>query len=200
MGAGNLDYYSKAYIANLDWYVDGYASNETYGEYSADNYVDSLISNYENRESEDKPMFMYYAAQSVHSPLEVDEEWLDLYEDVDFDGDDDRKTMLAMVSQFDDGIGRLLDAIDLDNTIVIFSGDNGGGSNMGSSNYPYRGQKSGHFEGGIKTHGFIYPADALPVEAGSTNFHIMDWIPTLQGGFYRFVSGPGDKFFEISIY
>ena len=67
---------------------------------------------------------MYYAAQSVHSPLQVDQQYLDMYADVDFNGDDDRKTMLAMMTQFDAGIGRLLDSIDLENTIVIFSGDN----------------------------------------------------------------------------
>jgi len=39
----------------------------------------------------------------------------------------------------------------MENTVIIFTSDNGGQSKFGASNYPYRGNKSYFYEGGKKT-------------------------------------------------
>jgi len=38
----------------------------------------------------------------------------------------------------------------MENTVIIFTSDNGGQSRVGASNYPYRGNKSYFYEGGKK--------------------------------------------------
>ena len=52
----------------------------------------------------------------------------------------------------DEGIGNLTrvlkSTVMWDNTIIIFSTDNGGISTKGGSNIPLRGEKGTHFEGG----------------------------------------------------
>ncbi|WP_414753704.1 sulfatase [Anabaena sp. CCY 9910] len=69
-------------------------------------------------------------------------------------------TYAAMVKSLDDGVGRVLDALEAsgqaDNTLVIFTSDNGGErfSNFG----PFRGQKASLYEGGIRVPAIIrYP-------------------------------------------
>jgi len=39
----------------------------------------------------------------------------------------------------------------MENTVIIFTSDNGGQSKVGASNYPFRGNKSYFYEGGKKT-------------------------------------------------
>ena len=53
----------------------------------------------------------------------------------------------------DDAVGEVVDTLTakgmLDNTVIIFSSDNGGSNSQGASNYPLRGQKATYFQGGI---------------------------------------------------
>jgi arylsulfatase A-like enzyme len=81
-----------------------------------------------------------------------------------------RRTYAAMVSAMDDGIGRLLDKIYQlhieKNTIIFFLSDNGGPiSDNASSNFPFRGQKSDFFEGGIHVPFAVQWTDHLPAGA-----------------------------------
>ena len=89
----------------------------------------------ENNEEED-PFFLYLAYQSPHMPLQVDPKYLELYPN---ETDISRKTYLAMVSSMDDSIGRIVENMKrfaytkdgsertlFDDTIFIFSSDNGG--------------------------------------------------------------------------
>jgi arylsulfatase A-like enzyme len=66
-----------------------------------------------------------------------------------------RKTYAAMVSAVDDGVGKLLDKLDIlgieDNTIIFFLSDNGGPeATNGSDNGPLREGKSSVYEGGFR--------------------------------------------------
>ena len=98
--------------------------------------------------------------------------------------DETAQVHYAMVCYMDQQIGRVLDALDdlglSDNTLVLFSSDNGAGKGRGGSCGPLRGWKHTLYEGGIRVPLIVrWPGQ---VAAGRVDEHsvlnICDFIPT----------------------
>ncbi len=93
-----------------------------------------------------------------------------------------QKTYITMVQSLDANIGRVLQALDVqglaENTIVIFTSDNGG--ERFSKVWPFSGMKSELLEGGLRIPAIVrWPGR---VAAGSVSEQVMismDWMPTL---------------------
>jgi arylsulfatase A-like enzyme len=93
-----------------------------------------------------------------------------------------QRTYARMVMQMDLQIGRVLQALEAngiaDNTIVIFTSDNGG--ERFSDTWPFTGRKGELLEGGLRIPAIIRWPARIP--AGRTSEQVMismDWIPTL---------------------
>jgi arylsulfatase A-like enzyme len=91
------------------------------------------------------------------------------------------QTYLTMIRQMDEGIGRVLAALDdsgaSDNTLVVFTSDNGG--ERYSDSWPLKGGKMDLLEGGIRVPYIARWPARLP--AGHTTDRLaitMDWVPT----------------------
>ena len=109
-----------------------------------------------------RPFFLYLAYNAPHTPLQA--ERVD-YEALAHIDDHTERTYAAMLRGMDRGIGQVLGALDdhgvADDTVVIFTSDNGGAGYVGlpDLNKPYRGWKITFFEGGIHTPYFVrWPA------------------------------------------
>lgn len=81
-----------------------------------------------------------------------------------------------MVTTIDDAFASIVAALDevgmLDNTVIVFSSDNGGQPTAGgASNYPLRGAKNTWWEGGIRVPSWIYSPLFDESIAGTTS----DW-------------------------
>ena len=102
--------------------------------------------------STDKPWFVYFAFNAVHSPLEATEAYEARFPHIT---DKKRKTYAGMLSALDDAVGRVMEKVrelgQDENTLVMFYSDNGGPTAETSSrNDPLRGFKGQMYEGGIR--------------------------------------------------
>jgi arylsulfatase A-like enzyme len=113
-----------------------------------------------------RPFFLYFAPNAPHTPLQAKK--------ADFDAlnaipDHRLRVYGAMIRNLDNNVGRLLQALKdegLDqNTLVMFTSDNGGANYIGlpDINRPYRGWKATFFEGGLHVPFFLkWPGHVQP--------------------------------------
>ena len=136
---------------------------------------DSHMTNYFSREAiksieanKNRPFFMYLAYNAPHTPLQSEKADYDALSHIE---DHTERTYAGMIRGLDRGIGQVLQAIEDndigDNTIVVFTSDNGGAHYVGlpDLNKPYRGWKMTFFEGGIHTPYFIRWTDRIPANS-----------------------------------
>ncbi|MEG1934757.1 MAG: sulfatase-like hydrolase/transferase, partial [Rikenellaceae bacterium] len=99
----------------------------------------------------------------------------------------DNPIYAGLIAQMDDAIGVVLDRIEqlglTENTIIVFTSDNGGvssGDNFSTSNLPYRGGKGRQWEGGIREPFMIsYPKAIKAGDINDTPVIGTDFYPTL---------------------
>ena len=98
-----------------------------------------------------------------------------------------RKTIAATVSSLDDGIKTVVDALKsagmYEDTLIVYSSDNGGPPNGTDSNmmnnFPLRSGKGSAFEGGIRAAGFVHGKGLKRTGINDGMFHVTDWYKTL---------------------
>jgi arylsulfatase A-like enzyme len=113
-----------------------------------------------------RPFFLYFAPNAPHTPLQAKKSDYDALASIP---DHRLRVYGAMIRNLDANIGRLLAALKqeglADNTVVIFTSDNGGANYIGlpDINRPYRGWKATFFEGGMHVPYFIsWPGHIQP--------------------------------------
>lgn len=130
------------------------------------------------------PFFVYLPYYAVHTPLMGKEVLIQKYKEKGGRNDQDNPVFAAMVENVDTNIGRLLHLLDTlnlsNNTIIVFTSDNGGIRSI-SSQDPLRAGKGSYYEGGIRVP-YIFKWPKV-IEAGSTNntpIVNMDLFPTFM--------------------
>lgn len=139
----------------------------------------------------DEPFFLNYWMFSVHAPFDAKQTLIDEYRKVVDPKDPQRSpTYAAMVESMDDAVGTLLDTLDrlriADNTIIIFTSDNGGNmynlvdGGTATSNAPLRGGKATMYEGGIRVPCIVCcPNLVEPASRSDAIIQSCDFYPTL---------------------
>jgi len=125
-------------------------------DYLADEAVKAIAAN------RNRPFFMYLAFNAPHTPLQALKSDYDALPNIE---DHRLRVYAAMIRALDRGVGKVLGALRQngleDDTLVIFTSDNGGANYIGlpDINRPYRGWKATFFEGGIHVPFFLqWPA------------------------------------------
>lgn len=202
--------YSKDSIL-YDWWQDHQPGNFSIEspQHSVFDYTaaaQDIIKQHSIGEDSSKALFLYYASQLVHAPLQVDDRFLNLYSGgvwanctniasrKTFEAMTDggignicgRRTHNAMMSALDESIANITQTLRTTglwaNTILIFVSDNGGQVGDQGNNLPYRGAKFDSWEGGVRSAAFVAGPLVPPNSQGST-FHgivsMTDWAPTI---------------------
>jgi arylsulfatase A-like enzyme len=131
-----------------------------------------------------QPFFLYLAYNAPHTPIQPPKNWLDRVKKRQKGISDKRAKLVALIEDMDDGIGKVIAALTAsglrDNTLVIFTSDNGGQTGVGANNGSLRAGKGTMYEGGIRV-----PMCAVwpgKIKAGSRSDRValtMDLFPTV---------------------
>jgi len=152
----------------------------------------------------DKPFLAYLSFYAVHGPIQTTKALWSKYRDKAskqpapaerFKIDrtlpvrqvQDNPIYAGLIENMDTAVGRVLNKLDelgiADNTIVCFTGDNGGvtsGDSFSSSELPYRGGKGRQWEGGLRVPFYVRaPGVTKPGATCDTPVIGMDFFPTI---------------------
>ncbi|ELU12719.1 hypothetical protein CAPTEDRAFT_140387 [Capitella teleta] len=194
-------------MGGLDFWLNGQPDRSGQGHYSTTLFTtkaEQLLAEHNQTE----PMFLYFSHQAVHTShpkedghrLFAPSQYTDKFP---FIADVECQHMAGMISALDESVGNLTKSLHtngmLENTIIIFSSDNGApheNTDVCSSNYPLRGAKTSVWEGGTRVPAFVW--SPLLKKSGYVSkqmMHISDWLPTLlEAAGYNMSALPGDLY------
>lgn len=122
--------------------------------HATDVFTDWACAYLKGRRDAAQPFFLYLAYNAPHDPLQPPPEWLERVRQREPQMKEPRTKLVALIEHLDSGIGRVLDTLDqtglAQNTLVIFTSDNGGLLSSGANNGPWRSGKTHMYEGGLR--------------------------------------------------
>jgi arylsulfatase A-like enzyme len=213
---GEVDYFTKMRGGVVDWQRDGtFLQEKTYYLPLIGDAAVAMI----EKQDKDKPFFLYVASLAPHAPYQAQKADEDRYASTI--ADPTRRTYAAMITSVDDQVGRIVAALNArglrENTLIIFSSDNGGPRNavvasgahskeeraasgveqasLPASNGALRGGKGSLYEGGVRVPTiFNWPGTLAPrvVNEPLSMVDVMPTVLVLAGA----KTNPADKPFD----
>ena len=196
---GEVDYFTHKRAGVVDWQRNGTFIDEKGYVLTLDgDEAVKLI----DKQPKEKPFFLYFASLAPHAPYQAQKSDEDRYAATI--KDPTRRTYAAMITSLDDQVGRIVTELDKrgmrDNTLIIFSSDNGGPRNavvasgahskeersesgvkegsLPANNGNLRGGKGSLYEGGVRVPTiFNWPAKLEP-RVVDEPLHMVDIMPT----------------------
>lgn len=131
-----------------------------------------------------QPFFLYLAYNAPHTPIQPPEDWLQKVKQRESGISDKRAKLVALIEHLDAGIGKVIQKLDQtglsENTIVVFSSDNGGQLSVGANNGKLRDGKQSVYEGGLKVPtGVVWKGRIAPGAETDFKAMSMDLFPTV---------------------
>lgn len=162
---------------NLEYLTDGPT-----GEYLTDRLTSEAISFV--RDNQDTSFFLYLPFYTVHTPIMGKKALIEKFSKKQPQPGQDRPDYAAMIASMDENVGRLLAEIEKlglkENTLVIFTSDNGGIRDI-SYQDPLRAGKGSYYEGGIRVPLVVrWPGEVAAGSRSEVPVTNLDFYPTLQ--------------------
>lgn len=172
---GALDYFTHIRDGSHDWYRDDKSMQE-------EGYSTHLVAREACRliaaKNKAKPLFLYVPFNGVHAPMQVPDSYLQPYAALK----GPRQKLAGMLAAVDEAIGQIVGSLEKaglrENTLIIFSSDNGG--TPPGTNTPLRDFKGSIYEGGVRGCAFANLPGKIPAgQRIKEPMHVIDWYPTL---------------------
>lgn len=172
---GAIDYFKHTRDGDHDWqHDDKKLKEEGYATHLLAKEACRLI----ETQDQGKPLFLYIPFNAVHSPMQVPDRYLAPYQALK----GEHRQLAGMLACADEAVGKIVGALEKkgmrDNTLIVFSSDNGGPPP--GDNTPLRGFKGSLWEGGVRSCAFAnWPGRVPAGKRVKEPMHIIDWYPTL---------------------
>lgn len=174
------DYWDNAYFDGSYWHN---GKPEAANGYCTDVFFDYAKKFIKNQKAANKPFLAYISTNAPHGPLHCPEEFSKPYI-----GKHGSKVgnFFGMIANIDDNVSKLRDFLSkeglADNTIFIFTTDNGTASGAGVFNAEMRGKKGSEYDGGHRVPFFVHWPNGNMKSASDVKpiTHAVDVLPTLM--------------------
>ncbi len=162
---------------NLEYLEDG-----PEGEYLTDRLTAEAISFLHTHQN--TPFFLYLPYYTVHTPIMGKDSLVAKFAKKEGNNGQDNPEYAAMIASLDENVGRLLAEVErigiAENTIVVFTSDNGGIRDISYQN-PLRAGKGSYYEGGIRVPMIVrWPGRVAANSLCETPVTNLDFYPTFQ--------------------
>ncbi len=152
------------------------------GEYLTDRIGDEVVNFIEN--NTENNFFAYVPFFSVHTPIQSKPDYQKKYRNKNSNEYHNRADYAGMIQSLDENVGKIIDKIDelnlSENTLIIFTSDNGGIRAI-SNQYPLRAGKGSYYEGGIKVPLIFSWKGKIDAESKSyERVSNLDFYPTIK--------------------
>lgn len=139
-------------------------------------FADAAMNFMEKSQKADKPFFLWFNSTRMHVWTRLAEKWR---------GSSGYGLYADGMMEHDNHVGQLLDKLEElgieDNTIVVYSTDNGSQTNTypDGGMEPFKGEKGTTWEGGFRAPAMVrWPGKVKPGTVINDVTHHMDWLPT----------------------
>jgi arylsulfatase A-like enzyme len=187
--------YFKGYLGDM---MDDYWTHRRHGinymmenrnEIDPEGHATDLFSSWaadyiHQQKDSDKPFMLYLAYNAPHFPVQPPDDWLQKVKQRQPELSEKRALLVAFIEHLDDGIGQVLHALkesgQYDNTLIVFTSDNGGLLRDEANNGPLRDGKQSVYEGGLRVPTtFVWKDNIVSGSVTDQKAATMDLLPTL---------------------
>jgi arylsulfatase A-like enzyme len=129
------------------------------------------------------PFFLYLAYNAPHFPVQPPQEWLEKVKKRNPNLSEKRAKLTALIEHLDECIGKVMEVLrqngQAENTLIVFSSDNGGLLSDEADNGNWKGGKQTMYEGGIRVPTIAVWKNKIKADT-KTDFQAltMDLLPT----------------------
>lgn len=152
--------------------------------HATDLFTDWSIDYIVERKKSKKPFFLFLAYNAPHFPVQPPKEWIEKVKKREPQLTEKRANLVALIEHLDDRIGDVIQTLKdqgiYENTLLIFTSDNGGHLPDFANNGLFRDGKQSMYEGGLRVPTCIsWPLKIKKGVISNTNWLSMDLFPTL---------------------
>lgn len=138
----------------------------------------------ERKHEATRPFFMYLAYNAPHVPVQPPADWIERVRRREPRMEEKRLKLAALIEHLDHHIGRVVERLKAigtyDDTLIVFTSDNGGQLNVGASSGDLRGGKEEMYEGGIRVPLIAVWRNRIKPDSRASKIALtMDLMPTL---------------------